>query len=130
MREILFRGKRKDGRGWAYGFYIRTRAFEYIHCYDREEFSDSVFTCHAIIPETAGQYTGIKDRNGNRIFEGDLVEVVMTGYEPWKGDVIFSGDQWRIGEEGGGVQGLYMFHRVCSVIGNIHDTPELLKEAQ
>jgi hypothetical protein len=60
---------------WVYGFYIRTKAFEYIHCYDREEFSDSVFTCHAIIPETVGQYSELEDSKGRRIFEGDIVRI-------------------------------------------------------
>jgi uncharacterized phage protein (TIGR01671 family) len=139
MREILFRGKRKDNGEWAYGFYIRTMAFEYIYCYDREEFSDSVFTYHAIVPETVGQYTGLKDKDGRRIFEGDILRqtdgiVTHTISVRWCNErcgFAYDYTPSRYAPHKG-VMTLSMYH-FCpeehEIIGNIHDAPELLKDA-
>ena len=69
MREILFRGKRLGNGEWAYGFLVKM--FGAYHIIDKDDEN----TAYEVIPETVGQYTGLKDKNGNGIWEGDIVDL-------------------------------------------------------
>ena len=133
MREILFRGKDIDTGKWAHGGYsiyphtrfpARPTIYEVDHgCWHPVE----------IVPETLGQYTGMKDRNGKKIFEGDIVDCWSEGVNA-KGTVQQRKDgMWIIYPSW---QKLIMWslcpdehcNTTVKIIGNIHDNPELLKE--
>ncbi len=125
MREILFRGKRTDNGEWVVSDSIIH--FEHIidrtNCYQLWERENGWVD---VDPETVGQFTGLCDKNGNRIFEGDIVkergDAARTRYEiRWNEAGFEQKDiELRYGcllERGDDLE----------VIGNIHDNPELLK---
>ena len=129
MREILFRGKRVDNSEWVYGFltcmnYIDV--FTQKVCYDGEEELKYCTVEHCQVDaHTVGQYTGLTDKNGKKIFEGDIL---LKGFE--KVLVKWNANQCR--------WGIYSNnYEICGfnestqgyfeVIGNIYDNSELLE---
>ena len=73
MREILFRGKRKDNKEWVEGFYFENFETCYIMSTKYQENLMTKFIFE-VIPETVGQYTGKEDKNGVKIFKDDIVK--------------------------------------------------------
>ena len=134
MREILFRGKRKDNGEWVEGAFC-PKSGDGLHdpLVDRpsiiklDEPNDGFW--FDVDPDTVGQYTGLQDKNGKRIFEGDIV-TFKTSMSTFKPHYV----RWKEGEARfvvTGKDGVRSYPMDSSfeyeVIGNIHDNPELLK---
>ena len=140
MREILFRGKSADGGKWYEGFFCgRNSDGPFGPMIDEPNIIkyDTGFWVK-VDPETVGQYTGLKDKNGKQIFEGDVLKVWceenpeeyyftkvwaqgttlcvdVMGEDYDYTAVAFADDIWNDASQ------------MVEIIGNIHDNPELLK---
>jgi len=136
MREIKFRGKRIDNGEWAEGYLtvyqdgacvITTKAErEFTHCIKGRDgiarpFYSIYSTTHEVDPDTGGQYTGLKDKNGVEIYSGDVVQCwggeYCQGYWEHSTREIVTFDPYLLVT-------LSEYEHV-EVIGNIHDNPEL-----
>lgn len=122
MREILFRGKRVDNGEWVYGNYHNHSIEKSISFY--KVFVGTPMTMYAVIPESIGQYTGLKDKNGKRIFEGDVIKDDKHLYliEWYAGDFDAGFLPFICSENCRAVRSCN-----CEIIGDIHDNPELLE---
>ncbi|MFC0903742.1 YopX family protein [Clostridium sp. MT-14] len=162
MRECKFRGRaicdyeqfgiigiKKNT--WVYGYYYKDveeiddeQSFEYVS-YIRMPYGDHYVDIE-IIPETVGEYTGLRDKNGREIYEGDIckelyedgmetgeiLQIIWSGYYKFDAKVIKGGVlteglnfplwHWDKREENG--------YRQLEVIGNIYENPEILKEGE
>lgn len=123
MREILFRGKRVDNGEWVEGYLFKCWDEVYI-LWGMTNGSPNMIK---VIPETVGQWTGLTDKSGKKIFEGDVVDCTFCydiGQYPrysTKRRLV----QYKIG-------GFAPFNNCTNdpvyIVGNIHDNPELFKE--
>lgn len=134
MREIKFRAKMSKTREWVVGSLIRQQMRGY-----KDSFCvlilDNVFTSNRIVAidkETIGQFTGLQDRNGRDIFEGDIVRSTICSefvYEVAYNDERFASFGLRRKQDAF----MHYFGEAieadeCEVIGNVFDNPELLKK--
>jgi len=125
-REILFRGKRVDNGEWVYGLFCECPCDDgtdipSIMKIENKE-THRIFMQYPIISETRGQYTGLTDRNGVKIFEGDILEAVNGN----RGYVVFEHGAFMKSCDPKDMPFLIAAD-VNAVIGNVHDNPELLK---
>ena len=138
MREILFRGKRVNNGEWIQGIYypVEYTGFNIPGGIDHYIITRLPGGCKPqiqVISETVCQYTGLTDKNGNMIFEGDIVTYDKEyGEEPREKGVVYwcDGSFWAENvrdEEDVGLLGVRANYQL-EVIGNIHDNPELLEE--
>lgn len=146
MREILFRGKRINNGEWVSSgnlitfndegegkqFFIPEANAKCTSSHDEQDniiaFPSGVF--YKVDPKTIGQYTGRTDKNGKKIFEGDVCR--FYGTDGCSDYVVFWDDtvsQWTVRQIDLGAKDVLdsYFAECCEVIGNIHDTPELLE---
>ena len=159
MRDILFRGKRTDNGEWVEGYYIHLHNTTY--CLTTDNDADPSNDIHQIVfehmtewglpnkhlradvdPSTVGQYTGLNDKNGKRVFEGDILRIAKKAdnlgtyfFPPIEYPVLvfvkFDLCAWSwetISDD------KYYIHfpeawcdYECEVVGNLYDNPELLK---
>lgn len=131
MREILFRGKRIDNGEWVYGYYVEAEKLDKsgTEYFIIEKPADG--KSHKVIPETVGQCTESTDKNGTKIFEGDIVAVNINGRRTictvnWT-EFVAHFQLWQINTLPKTPTALNLGNYDCEVIGNIHDNPELLK---
>lgn len=138
MREILFRGKRVDNGEWIEGYFVKFEWREIPEIYTGWNCYTLTPECHGIEPSTVGQYTGLTDKNGRKIFEGDIIHLKYS-------QVFFGGEYF--GEYTAEVsykEGCFITDGInngdeietplsgfdndeVEIIGNIHDNPELLR---
>ena len=129
MREILFRGKRVDTGEWVEGSLIGNDVIVGKIVEFEEDYFCTEFWCE-VDPETVGQYTGMTDKNGTKIFEGDIVRHIDTMrhvVEVVNSEVYFDTEMLEFGFRYSNELFHCQFNNEFEVIGNIHDNKELLK---
>ena len=135
----VYRGKTKDGE-WVEGYFAKTILSNGELIYEiRDIEEEHRLACYTeVLPETVGQWTGMKDENGKRIFEGDIIgsmdghdgylsrEGYIVGAVNWDDETL----SWQVTNriEAESYEILASDNETLEVIGNIHDNPELLKE--
>lgn len=150
-REILFGGKRKDNGEWVEGYYtelpcgsLGATIFsndDELVCEDTKSYIIKVFTkqhtnysnsnplqvieCekYEVIPETVRQFTGLTDKNGENIFEGDIMQLCSACYPCL---VYWDGKGWAWKQNGKRREIDLTREKMC-IIGNLYDNPELLR---
>lgn len=127
LREIKFRGKSIFGiHEWLYGSLLLLNGKSYI-CPDKEAAWN--MTRYEVIPETVGQFTGLFDKNGKEIYEGDVLLIdEYAGAKIYNKVGIKDGCFGYIGEYSGELLPFCHYNVTEEIAGNIYDHPELIKE--
>ena len=138
MREILFRGKRKNNGEWIEGYFCgKYNETFFSPAKESAQIIDKDLYWHEVIPETVGQYTGLNDKNSKKIFEGDIVSITALDNDHFqKGERTTACIENYMGNScicvyggsSGVILSLYsiLIDHTVEVIGNIHDNLELI----
>lgn len=140
MREVIFRGKRIDNGEWAFGSYCLAETLDRNgneHCIIEYAANGGSYR---VDPSTIGQYTGLTDKNGKKIFENDIIDASKSwwhAYGPAGHSSPIIAVEWNDYHCGFDPFadydcdcGVYIDPDKVEVIGNIHDNPELIKETK
>ena len=139
MSGILFRAKRLDNNEWIEGHYIFVQdavSEEFYHCIVKsggEMCVSELWDYEFIDKDTLSAFTGLVDKNGRKLFDGDIVRETVTSYYQPIGKICYNVEncQWRIEY----VNNIVTFSsigsgRIYELLGNIYDTPMLLENAE
>lgn len=123
MREILFRAKPLDEKRWVYGYLLRDKIAGYM-IQEIEEINSFVY----VQEDTIQQYTGLQDKNGTKIFEGDVVKYnsIVCPEDATTGRIEMYHGPLSLLDGIGIISVGQCVPKMLKVIGNIHDNPELL----
>ena len=125
MREILFRGKRKDNGEWEYGDLWCNPYGKRVVCIVSPINDQGTTGGNEVIPETVGQYTGLTDKNGTKIFEGDIVKIPLYEGCQERAIAVVAWDilcaVFYLHGKRVNTDFYHYFGNDCEVIGNIHD---------
>ncbi len=131
MREILFRGKWKDNGEWVYGYYSPAN-IPIMGCVGHF-INEGGYRAVEVDPETVCQYTGLTDKNGKKIFDGDILESHYDDNHPNDSiieTIVWQGNGWCIKQgslDPDPIQATNILS-YSKVVGSIHDNPELLED--
>lgn len=127
MREILFKGKQADNGKWVYGFLVEAlncvtdKSETFIIEQDATYFTYGEFACAVEVkPETVGQFTGLCDKNGKKIFEWDIMQLCSACYPCL---VYWDGRSWAW-KQNGKRREIDLTREKMEIIGNIYDNKE------
>lgn len=127
MRDILFRGKDLIVKSWIYGDLLRIKKDDPGIVY--EDYGEAMLL--HVAPETVGQYSGLKDKNEEMMFEGDIVSGLFVFGMSVKGVVGFEGGAFGVRWSRGDAIHFTPFTSTTNitweVIGNVHDNPEVME---
>lgn len=128
LRKIKFRGKRLIDGTWIYGGFLKTQKINKYQVGGTSRYN-------TIIPETLGQYVGLHDKHGREIYEGDVVKFIdydsydegfeNAGVVKHSGNMFYITNRFSVNMED--LVDDLECSMYCEVIGNVHDSPQLLK---